>query len=68
VKQYLVKAKSEFGLIDFARYHSLTFGTVSEFGVVDEHGNDSLFHAAVENDSLIAVLWHFWSFSSFDCL
>jgi len=24
-----------------------------------EHGNDSLFHAAVEKDSLIAVLWHF---------
>jgi len=30
--------------------------------------NDSLFYNAVEPDSCIAVLWHFLSFSSFDCL
>jgi len=33
-----------------------------------EHGNDSLFYTAVENDFLIAVLWHFVSFLSFGCL
>jgi len=33
-----------------------------------EHGNDSLFYTAVEKDSLIAVLWHFWSYLSFGCL
>jgi len=34
---------------------------------VYEHGNDSLFHAAVEKDSVIAVLWHI-PFSPFDFL
>jgi len=33
-----------------------------------EKSNDSLFYPAVEKDSLIAVLWHFWSFVSFGCL
>jgi len=33
-----------------------------------EHGNDSLFHPAIEKDSLIAVLWHFLAFLSFGCL
>jgi len=32
------------------------------------HGNDSLFYTAVEPNSLIAVLWHYVLFSSFDCL
>ena len=29
-----------------------------------EHGNDSVFHRAVEPDSLIAVLWHFSCFAN----
>ena len=28
-----------------------------------EHGDDSVFHRAVEPDSLIAVLWHFSGFA-----
>jgi len=38
----------------------------------NEHGNDFVFYSAVEPDSLIAVLWHFFSFFviqlSFGCL
>jgi len=29
-----------------------------------EHGNDSLFHSAVEKYSLIAILWHICCFSN----
>jgi len=25
-----------------------------------EHGNDSIFHTAVEKDSLTAILWHYF--------
>ena len=27
-----------------------------------EHGNNFVSYSTVEKDSLIAVLWHFWSF------
>ena len=29
-----------------------------------EHGNDSFFYTAVEEDSLIAVLWHMFPYSN----
>jgi len=32
--------------------------------IVNEHGNDSLFYTAVENEILIAILWHIYGFSN----